>query len=273
MASPRVGIIGGRKASDAALCQAITTAFPGSIVVHYQIPIRAWIPWIWRRVRERGLATLLGHLALSTYLRAARVRDRLLGRSLWRNIDLATPSWRGVATQSAWSEEQVISAVADCDIIVMLDAFRVSHRFFRQLRKPCLQVIWGNSPLYMGDSGAFWAFALGDRTRVGASIVLRSTQFSTISIITSLSIAITEEDSLRSIKVKQVAKLATHLPTIIAAMTTRKPFITDRRAAVAYHYYAPTLWTYLRIMSTGPQHALPAYARREQPCMLITLSL
>lgn len=269
----RVGIVCGRKASDAALCRAMLAAFPDSVVVQHQIPVHDWFGWLVRRIRERGFLTLIGHLALSTYLRLARLRDRMLGRSLWRSLGMQPPTWKGITAHFAWREQQIIDMLGACDVIILFDAYRLSHRFFRRLQKPCLQVAWGMSPNYMGDSGAFWAYALGDTAHVGASVLLRSQHFSTITVVSSLLIDVTDLDTLRSIKIKQVKTLAQHLPIITHVVGTRKTFLTDKRSALAQHYYAPTLWTYLRVMATGPQHTLPTYARRTQPCTLTTLAI
>ncbi|TAK05073.1 hypothetical protein EPO33_03735 [Patescibacteria group bacterium] len=260
----RVVVIAGTKATDALLCAALESAGFQLLIIHYKIPFGHWTPWVGRRIAERGFTTFVGHLLLAFWLRAERVGERLAGRSLWHVVGRETPQWRTVRSERRYcfTESSVVAAIKDVDGIILLDAFRFSHRLFRGVSKPFFQVIWGDVPDYLGDSGGFWAYLHGDPVRV--SVVLRDHQFQNMTIVRRVAVELGRLETLRTIKARQAAALAKVLPALV-----RKPpevgQTTLSRPASCRVFYAPTLWTYLSAMNR-PHRSFPSYAFRTRRC-------
>lgn len=247
-----IGVIAGTKASDAYLCAALAGAFPHVRVVRYKMPFSKWLPWILKRIRMMGVSVLAGHLLLSTYLRLQRLLERMRGRSLWRKYGVEVPRWgdsSGTVPLCA-REETLIRALRGVDAVVALDAVRLSHRFFRAIPKPFVQIVWGALPDYAGDSGAFWAYAKGDRAQVGVSIVLHRGQFNHQTRLRFVPIECSADETIRTIKVKQVIALGRALPETVRTLLADMLPAAERicQEVQFTNWSAPTLITYLQFL-------------------------
>lgn len=266
MSPPLIGIIAGRKATDALLCRSLEQAGFRLKIIHYKIPVSGWLPWIAKRINERGLTTFIGHVLLAVWLRLERFKDTIQGKSLWKEQDSTTPSWDGVSSprEICMSEKKLIDSLQSSEAILFLDGFRVSHRFFRRYKKPCFQIVWGSVPSYLGDSGGYWAYLQGEPVCV--SLIARREQFDQISPITEIDVPMEAQETLRTIKIKQAIALSVVLPKMLSRVLKDPPRFRFSKEVVCRLFYAPTLWTYLRTSFMCVK--LPQYAVRERACRL-----
>lgn len=260
----KLGVIAGMKSTDALLCQALEQAGHTLAIIHPRIPVSEWIPWLTRRIRERGFSTLIGNLLLAGVLRFERSKESLFKHSPWELVGKRPPRWQAVQARAyaCADEEEMIQLLKGTEMVVMLDAFRLSHRLFRSLSRPCIQVIWGSVPDFMGDSGGYWAYL--ERKPVVVTLVERGTQFDRLSVVAKFTVETGAHETLRTIKVKQAAALERHLSSFLsvprAASTEAK---TEQ--VTCRHFYAPTAWTYL-LRRAPSSHPLPLYAGRTSVC-------
>lgn len=260
-----IGVVAGRKATDALLCASLERAGFRLKIIQYKIPIRAWTPWVLRRIQERGLGVFIGHICLAGWLRLERLVERVRGKSIWKDSLPRVPTWTDIRSERNMflNERAMISGLGDTDAIIFLDSFRLSHRFFRSLEQPCFQVIWGDAPEYLGDSGGYWAYTHGDPVAVG--LVARRGQFDELRLVKRFRVSMNEQETLRTVKVKQAVALSEVLPDLLTHVLERPPHFTQSKKTECRVFYAPTLWTYLR----GPSsHGFPRYAFRSRPCTL-----
>jgi hypothetical protein len=264
-ARPLIGVIAGAKATDALLCASLERAGFRLKIIQYKIPIRAWIPWVLKRIQERGFGVFIGHICLAGWLRLERLIESARGKSVWADVLSQVPSWKDIQTQRKLflNERAMISDLEDTDAIIFLDSFRLSHRFFRSLDRPCFQVVWGDAPEYLGDSGGYWAYTHGDLVSVG--LVDRRGQFDELRPVKRIPVLVNKHETLRTVKVKQAVALSEVLPNLLSHLLETPPRFTESRKTECRVFYAPTLWTYLR----GPSsRVFPRYAFRSRPCTL-----
>lgn len=262
---PFIGVVAGRKATDALLCASLERAGFRLRIIQYKIPIRAWVPWVLRRIQEGGLGVFIGHICLAGWLRLERLIERVRGKSIWMDVLPQIPTWQNIRSQQKLflSERAMISDLKDTGAIIFLDSFRLSHRFFRALEQPCFQVVWGDAPEYLGDSGGYWAYTHGDPVAVG--LVARRGQFDELRLVKRIYVSMNEHETLRTVKVKQAVALSEVLPDLLSRVLKKPPRFTQSKTTECRVFYAPTLWTYLR----GPSpHGFPRYAFRRRPCTL-----
>lgn len=262
-----LGIVAGRKATDAVLCECLEQAFPNVKIVQYRIPFGAWVPWIIKRIREMGPAVLIGHLLLSIFLRVQRFYENLRGRSLWLKFGSARPNWRKVRTRSkfCFSELAARQYLKDTDAIILLDSFRFSHQWYRDLPVPIFQIIWGMMPDYTGDSGAFWAYALGQLKRIGVTVIVRGAEFNSFSVLAERIISAGDKETIRTIKIRQAQALVATLPGALQLFLERARFrLPLSPAPVAGRLFrAPTIGTYLRFLRSHRLVKIPGYAYKD----------
>ncbi len=269
----RVGVIAGFKASDAALCSALEQSFPNLTIVRYRIPIKQWIPWLLKKITNDGFFVLLGHLELSVFLRLQRLAERLVRPSLWLRYTSRVPSWSKVQSPivNCYSETQAIKALREVDVIVFLDALRMSHRFHRQCKAQILQIIWSNLPQFYGDSGSFWSFSLNKEEPLGVSLILRGEHFNKFIIVSKTSIASESNDDLRTIKIKQVLAVANILLSVIKRILQAQPAASYQPTPCRI-FRPPTLFTYLKFLKHHSLTRLPNYAVSESVCQVADIS-
>jgi len=246
-----IGIITGKKLTDALLCEALTKKFPNIKIVQYKIPFNMWIPWIWKRIIKMGCIVLCGHIFLSIYLRIQRKIELFHKKPLWLKYTNVTPAWKELNKKKeiCLSEKALIKKIRGLDVIILADSFRLSHKFFRKTKVPCLQLVWGLAPSYMGDSAGFWAFASHNKQHVGISIIERFAQFNKIRIIKQRIIETGHQEDLRSIKIKQVIKMAEILPEIIERYFNKETVPRQQTTEIICRIFqAPTLSTYLHFL-------------------------
>ncbi len=261
-----IGVICGAKSTDALLCQSLEQAGFHIKIAQYKIPIRDWLPWLTRRVQERGVGTLVGNLLLAIWLRIERMIDHVCNHSPWLTTLAYIPSWQRVDSKPkrCSHEEDLREHLKNADVILLLDAFRLSPQFFRRLKQPCFQVIWGSVPSYLGDSGGYWAYTRQEP--VAVSLIVRTGQFDSLKLAKEIRVFIDEVETARTIKVKQAVALSAVLAKSLSRFINEPPDFSYFRKTHSRIFYAPTLWTYLTTSSLGKD--FPAYAMRKQPCRL-----
>ena len=269
----KIGIITGKKLTDALMCQALVKKFPNIKIIQYQIPFKMWIPWIWKRILGMGCIVLFGHIFLSAYLRLERTIELLHKKPLWLKYIKSAPTWNGLNKfmESCFNEESLIKKMNDVNIIILTDSFRFSHNFFRQTKARCLQLVWGLAPNYMGDSAGFWAFATEDKQHVGISIIERFSQFNKVKIKEQKIIETDRQENLRSVKIKQAIKMAEILPKTIKQYLDRDTTNEQRSKELTCRIFqAPTLQTYLYFLRFHKIDTLPKYSYTDSLCTSIT---
>ncbi len=267
--SLKIGIVAGFKASDAALCLAVEQSFTNVKIVRYRIPFGFWLPWILKKIKEVGVFILLGHLALSGFLRTQRLFEKFNKKSLWLKYSSYVPVWSLVKSQhqACFSEEQVNKYLEGSDCLIFLDSVRFSHDFFRKFKIPILQIIWSNSPKYYGDSGVFWAYGLKDFQNVGVSIVLRKSSFSKLIILKTADIPHNGKEDLRTIKIKQVLAVSNELPQAIVESLSINPISGFQKASCRI-FRPPTLPIYLAFLRKHTLENIPQYAFKKLMCKI-----
>ncbi len=261
---PTIGVVAGFKTSDAALSSFLEQAFPCIKIAQYRIPAPFWVSWLRKRVKEIGFFPLIGHLALSVYLRTQRQLEKAIGDSIWSKAGCFRPRWASIRSsrRACFSERELAEFLENVDALVLLDATRLSRDFFRKFKKPIVQVLWGATPRYYGDSGAFWAYACGDLSGVGVTLASRGAAFDTLSILEEVPVAASPQEDLRTLKVKQVLALRDALPRALAkAMSGEAP--GDFQKVFCRLFRAPTLLTYARFLKNRSLACFPAYAFKE----------
>lgn len=255
-----IGVVAGTKATDELLCHSLEEAGFNLRVVHYKIPLRSWIPWMWKRVEERGLGTLIGHLCLAGWLRSERILERFRGTSIWLQRLSSIPVWRNIHSGRAlcFNEEAMARDFKDVDLVIFLDSFRISHHFFRRLKKPCFQIVWGDVPDYLGDSGGYWAHARGDV--VAVSLLARRAHSDILMPVYRTEVPVVSNDTLRTLKVKQAIAIHASLPDILKRLLIAPYRFVNPRVIEGSIFYAPTLRTYL--FDSLPMRSFPRYAFR-----------
>ncbi|HUT22579.1 MAG TPA: hypothetical protein VMX18_04290 [Candidatus Bipolaricaulota bacterium] len=268
--SIKIGIIAGKKATDAALCKAIQNNFSDTNFFKYKIPVKDWIPWIMKRISDRGIMVLIGNVALAMYLRLQRKYENFIGKSLWLNYRGSVPSWKGIEVKRRFSEDELIKNLAETDLVILLDAFRLSHHFYRKFKGPIFQIVWGSPPEYLGDSGGFWAFAIGDKDRVGVSIVRRSSQFDNFFVLADKKIECDEFENLRTIKIKQVVEMERLLPEKIKSFIGEREetLVKERRTEYCRIFRAPTFREYRRFLKMKRINSFPKNSYSEKQCVI-----
>lgn len=268
-----IGIVSGKKLTDALLCNVILKKFPNTTVIQYQIPIKMWFSWIIKRIHKMGIVILIGHILLSIYLRAQRRIELLFQRSLWLRYIKFSPSWDRIPNKTSYlSEKKLIEKMRKVDIVILTGQFRLSHNFYRKIKVPCLELVWGNVPDYMGDSAGFWAFATNDRKQVGITIIERFSQYNKIKIIQHASVVLDDQENLRTIKIKQAIKMAEIVPEAILHFL--KNYGTENyseKETICRLFQAPTLFTYLSFLKFAKMKNLPKYSHAKTNCTLMQL--
>lgn len=263
---PLLGVVAGTKATDALLCHSLEKAGFRLKIVHYKIPFRSWVPWVLKRIRERGLGVFAGHLFLAAWLRIERFMESMQHRSPWLDQLAEAPSWQTVRTERRLSlkEQAVIEYVKDADAILILDSFRFSHRFFRALRQPCFQIVWGDVPGYLGDSAGYWAYLRSDP--VAVTVISRRMQFNVLNVIRRIPVRVNGAETLRTVKIKQAVALDAALAEILKKALKEPLHVERPKRTECRYFYAPTLWLHLR----RPKRivSFPSYAFRSQQCTI-----
>lgn len=269
----KIGIISGKKLTDALICHNLIKQFPQLKIIQYRVPLKMWFPWIWQRIAKMGLSVLIGHLLLSVYLRTQRKNELLRKKSLWISFIEKSPTWAGLPLKSRlyFSEKKLINNLNNVDLIIITDAFRFSHDFFRQIKVPCLQLIWGMAPQYLGDSAGFWAYLENSYNQIGVSIIQRSSSFSKLFILSQKNISVNEHEDLRTIKIKQANIMADLLPQVVAEFINRgKNVKMIKTKAICRIFQAPTIWTYKYFLQHHKINVLPKYSNITTTCTLFT---
>lgn len=268
-----IGIVSGKKLTDALLCDSILKNFPNTTVVQYQIPVKMWFSWIIKRIHKMGIVVLLGHILLSIYLRVQRKIELLFQRSLWLKYIKFSPSWNTIQNKtSCLSEKKLIEKLRKVDIVILTNQFRLSHNFYRQIKVPCLELVWGDAPNYMGDSAGFWAFVTNDKKQVGVTIIERFSQYNKMKIIRKEKIILDNQENLRTIKIKQAIKMAEIIPeTILHFLKNHGTENYSEKETICRLFQAPTLFTYLSFLKFAKIKNLPEYSHTKTNCTLMQL--
>ena len=135
-------------------------------------------------------------------------------------------------------------------------------------------MVWGIGPDYLGDSGAFWAHALGETEKVGCSLIQRGAQFDKIQLVQQTLVTLEKIESLRTIKIKQVTALEKELPWWVKHFLTQPPQINaSGKNCVCTIFRAPTLWTYISYIRRKQIDTPPLYAYKKESCYLSSHTL
>lgn len=265
----KIGIIAGKKSTDSFLCEKILNNFPNSKVIIYQIPLNMWFRWVIRRIRKMGIIIFIGHILLSIYLRFQRKIESLFKESIWLTYLKEIPSWKKVKNKKfCLSEENLTNELNNVDMIILTDQFRLTYKFFRNVKVPCIELVWGMVPNYLGNSGGFWAFAIKDNRQVGISIVERFSQFNKLKVLYKEALDLNIKEDLRTIKVKQVYKMSKNIhSTIINYSRDKQDYVESNKNCRLFQ--APTLFTYLKFLIFGKLNRLPKYAYNRSKLKLI----
>lgn len=268
----KIGVICSRKISNAAICESLEKNHCEIQIARYQIPLNEWIPWLLKRVKDMGFYVLFGHLLLSVYLRTERTVEKIFKRPLWLKYRNSTPSWNNVKgkIKDCFSESSLSDFLKEVDLVVVLDQFRLTHRFYRQIDVPIIEVIWGITPDYMGDSGSFWAYTQGDKDQMGVTLVLRTQQFDRLEVIEQIKLKNVNKENIRSIKIQQVVDLEKKLWNIIKNISNNPQ---QEIATTCRIFKAPTIFTYIKFLFGFPVKKLPSYAYKKSICYLKNLQV
>jgi len=265
----RIGVIVRPKKTDALICQSLAKHFQLEIA-QYGVPHADWFHWIIKRLRNAGLLALIGHLSLSLYIKLEQASERFLGKTIWEKYGVPTPGWTGLLKNTCHNEQDLKNQFKDVDLIIALDAFRLPQSFFRGLNTPFFEVAWGDATKFLGDSSAFWEYAMGKKKDSTVSIIKRTAYFQKISILTQIPVNnITDHETLRSLKVKQAIELSLRLPAVLDT-ALQNPHSIDYAVElkkIINQCYAPTLWTYVKFKYFGLD-SLPWYACRPKDAIL-----
>lgn len=265
----RIGVIVRPKKTDALICQSLAKRYPLQIL-QYGVPRRQWISWVMKRLRTSGLWALVGHLGLSAAMKTEQAMERWTGKTIWNAHGIQTPAWVALPRRICQDEYSLKQQLEGVDLILALDAFRLPQSFFQGLNIPYLEIVWGDATKYLGDSSAFWEYAVGSRQSSMVSIVERTTYFDKVTVISQVPVeTVTKQERMRSLKVKQAIALSRELPHLLETVMDRLERIrgVPARIQTVMQCYAPTLWTYLRYRFFGLR-SLPAYACRLKEIML-----
>lgn len=270
----QIGIVSGKKLTDALLCDAILKKFPNTIVVQYQIPISMWFSWIIKRIHKMGIVVLIGHILLSIYLRVQRKIELLFQQSLWLKYVKISPSWKKIPNKtSCLSENKLIEKMKKIDLVILTDQFRLSHNFYRQIKVPYLELVWGDVPNYMGNSAGFWAFTTNDKKQVGITVIERFSQYNKIKIIQQESVVLDNQENLRIIKIKQAIKMAEIAPGTILHFLKNHGSTENYTEidTICRLFQAPTLFTYFSFLKFARIKNLPKYSHAKTSCTIMKL--
>lgn len=253
------------KASDAYLAESLERdGFQLKIMI-FKIPVRYWMSWILRRIKHLGVLVFLGHLLLSLWIRVERLLNRLSKKDIWKDCGTESPAWHRVNSKPRiiFSEQKLLRATQDAEIILLTDSMRLHHTFYRKNKARVLQLIWGACPKYLGDSGGFWAYAVGDRENIGPTLVERGSQYDCFSVLKQFDTELGAFETLRSIKVKQVREVTCSLSSSLELPTP-----TSHRSVTCKTFCAPTAFTYVRFLKHHSLDLIPSYASKEHSCSI-----
>ncbi|MFH1078276.1 MAG: hypothetical protein V1745_03295 [Patescibacteria group bacterium] len=265
----RIGVIVRPKRTDALICRSLAGHFCLEIA-QYGVPHAGWPSWILKRLRNAGPWALLGHLGLSFLIKSEQATERLFGKTIWEKLGTRTPQWASLTKTIYKDERSLRNRFKDVDAIIALDAFRLSQSFFRGLSVPYFEVVWGDATKYLGDSSAFWEYAMGNRKTSMVSMIERTAYFQKVAVVLQIPVhTITADESLRSLKVKQAIELSIELPALLEDAMAHLHDNRDapERKKVINQCYAPTLWTYIMYRIVGLR-SLPRYACRPKEIVL-----
>lgn len=269
----RIGIVSGKKLTDALLCHAIIQKFPNTRIIKYRMPVYMWFSWIIKRIHKLGIIILIGHILLSIYLKFQRKIEFLFQKSLWLKYIKVSPSWNAIPNKKlCLSEKKLIKEMKKVNFVIFTDQFRFSPNFFKQIKVPIFELIWGDAPNYMGDSSGFWEFAINNKNQVGITIIKRFKQYDKVKIIQKETVALDNLEDIRTIKIKQAIKMAEIIPeTIQRFLNNKKNISTFKEKTICRLFQAPTLFTYLSFLKFGKINNLPKYSYKKTNCTLIHL--
>lgn len=256
----RIVVLVRKKKTDALICRAL--AHHASLtVIRYGVPHMQWHRWIMKRIKTAGFFVLLGHLALSIFLKCARAFEKISSKTIWEKHGAIHPVWKDIPVTTCHSLKSLQENIHEPDMIIALDAFRLPQSFFHALTVPYYEVVWSDATKYLGDSGAFWGYVAGDVHAANISIIKRSAYFHTVHVVANIPVVISNQESLRSLKVKQAMALAEYLPTLLTKLSNSDIThdVSTERVHTVAQCYAPTLWTYARFIFYGLSK-LPRYA-------------
>ena len=159
------------------------------------------------------------------------------------------------------------------DLVILTDQFRLSHNFYRQIKVPCLELVWGDAPNYMGNSAGFWAFATNDKKQVGITVIERFSQYNKIKIIQQESVVLDDQEDLRTIKIKQAIKMAEIAPETILLFLKNHGIAENytEKDTICRLFQAPTLFTYFSFLKFAKIQKLPKYSHTKTSCTIMKL--
>ncbi len=265
----RIGVIVRPKKTDALICQ-LLAQYVRLEIAEYGVPQADWLSWIMKRLRTAGFLVLIGHLELSLFIKLQQCIERLSGRTIWKRYGIPQPQWTDLTKAVCKNEQSLKDRFKDVDAVMALDAFRLSQSFFRGLHVPYFEVSWGDATKYLGDSAAFWEYALGNKKTSTVSIIERNSYFQKISIVSQITVnTISVHETLRSLKVKQATELSLKLPAVLRDIVARVPRQNEwtEEKKIIRQCYAPTFWTYMKYRLCG-LNSLPRYACRSKDMIL-----
>ncbi len=247
--------------SNAYLCSSLKSLYP--TIIHFKLPKINSFRNKLNKIIRKGFLQSIGIWLTSRLIIFERIIERLTGEFLWEKLYEHQPTWKELVNQIhiCYSETEVYPFLKDADCIVLLESFRFSEKFYRNCKRPVLQVIDGVAPNYMGNAGAFWAYATCDFNNIGKSVIARRANFSKFEIIETIKVKPTRRETIRSLQIKCSIALAEILSELIEAYPHKKIDSISFKNCIILS--SPNILDYLTsIYRKGSLKRIPNYAKQ-----------
>ncbi len=225
------------------VCEAVTTALPADIGL-YRIPYSQWFSWVAYRIKRFGAMTMIGHIGLSLYLSFRTVLLRF-NRHAWSKTSHYTLPDRAVSLKS---ERALLDKFKSADAVLLMEPFRLPRSAYSNKSTTYLEVVWGGTPDYMGDSAGWWQKVNEDGTSTSVSIIQRAGEASDLTLLAAWEVPLEPNYTIGRVRLEQAKVLMKQLPIFLKQYTVNKPMQNKSvvRRQSGYSYVSPTLGEYLR---------------------------
>lgn len=215
------------------------------IIVEPKVPFSRILT---RRIKAFGIVNALGQaafvaLVLPLIRYASRTREETIARETGMESHPISVPVRDVPSVNAPATLACIQEFAP-SVVVVYGTRIVTGKTLRAANVPFINVHAGLTPWYRGGHGAYWAFYNREPERAGVTVHRIDTGIDTGGILAQASIAATDEDTIATYPLLQLAAAAQLLRGLLRegqrTWDEKHSDATPLRALYAH----PTIWEY-----------------------------
>lgn len=201
-----------------------------------------------RRIRKRGLLTVLGQIGFVMLQKIIDRRQRPRLAQIIREMDLETEPNPECPIYPIGSVNSMAArtalAMVKPDVVVVIGTRIIGRATLEQIKVPAINAHMGWNPLYRGQCTGYWALAKGDPGHAGITIHLVDAGVDTGGILYQERFEATPADSFGTYFFLQSGVARAPLVKAVEDALAGRLTVVDNGLPSA-EYYHPTLWGYL----------------------------